>query len=71
MSRGPIPLRLVCASCKGHGAIWGGVTDAELCDVCAGWGVLPANICAECGKLWDFDNERGERIFGHDCEVDE
>ena len=69
MSRGPIPLRVVCGSCKGHGATWGGVTDAEPCGVCSGRGVLPANICANCGRLWDFDNARNGRIFGHDCEV--
>jgi hypothetical protein len=59
-----IPLRVVCVFCNGHGS-----TDRVPCDVCAGRGVLPANFCANCGRLWDFDNARDERIFGHDCEV--
>jgi hypothetical protein len=62
VSRGSLPLRVVCAVCGGHGSI-----DRVSCGVCSGRGVLPANFCAECGKLWDFDTEREERIFGHDC----
>lgn len=61
--------RVSCYACKGHGAIWGGVTDAELCDECGGRGSLPAIKCDECGGVWDFDTSADEVMFGHDCEV--
>jgi RecJ-like exonuclease len=62
-------LRISCYACKGHGAIWGGVTDAEQCDECGGRGSLPAIKCDECGDVWDFDNSSDEFMYGHDCEV--
>jgi RecJ-like exonuclease len=62
-------LRISCHACKGHGAIWGGVTDAERCDECGGRGSLPAIKCDECGGVWDFNNSSDEFMFGHDCEV--
>jgi RecJ-like exonuclease len=62
-------VRVSCGACKGHGAIWGGVTDAEPCDECGGRGSLPAIKCEECGRIWDFADESDEIKYGHDCEV--
>jgi len=59
--------RVSCWACKGHGAIWGGVTDAEQCEECGGRGSLPAIKCDECGSVWDFDESLYEFVYDHDC----
>lgn len=61
----------MCPACTGHGGIWTGHGDATQCTMCDGWGHLIIDICPECNRSFEINNEidHAEWLYGHDCEV--